>query len=409
MDPPVLEVVAALLEEFPVEQVAEAALADVRAEVPDFLAIDPEQMREDVSGALVLAVAVIRNGVDRGGLEGDALRSIGAMRAEQGVDIDAMLAGFRIVARTAIEAVLDLAATQGVDAGVTLELTRAVWLHCDDAAAALATGHRGFTESAALTPTSTSPGEAPLRRLVHGGLGPASVLEACTELGLDPAAGYVVVVAREPGGTGRLLASYTDSGAGRLVGLLATPPRDPWGVPVGFGDEVLPGDLRLSFEGALVAFEMAVAFGLADPQHPDDVRLLRAVHEQPELGDALRRAVLRPPRRAAAGRRAADAAGLVRGARQRGRGGRRAVRAPQHAALPAAHLRGVGRPQPRPSGGRLHGVVGAAPARRAGAAGLDLFGRRDRGPIRGAAPDRTSYGADHTVCRKPDRSKGPFR
>jgi putative transposase len=301
----VLEVVAGLLEEFPVEQVAEAALADVRAEVPDFLAIDPEQMREDVSGALVLAVAVIRNGVDRGGLEGDALRSIGAMRAEQGVDIDAMLAGFRIVARTAIEAVLDLAASQGVDAGVTLELTRAVWRHCDDAAAALATGHRGFTESAALTSTSTSPGEAPLRRLVHGGLGPASVLEACAELGLDPDAGYVVVVAREPGGTGRdrLLASYTDSGAGRLVGLAATPPRDPWGVPVGFGDEVLPGDLRLSLEGALIAFEMAGTFGLADPQHPDDVRLLRAVHEQPELGDAFVERCfghLDEPRRAAA-------------------------------------------------------------------------------------------------------------
>jgi putative transposase len=305
VDPEVREVVTGLLEEFPVEQVVDAALADVRAEVPDFLAIDPEQMREDVSGALVLAVAVIRNGVDRGGLEGDALRSIGAMRAEQGVDIDAMLAGFRIVARTAIEAVLDLAASQGVDAGVTLELTRAVWLHCDEAAAALATGHRGFTESAALTSTSTSTGEAPLRRLVHGGLGPASVLEACAELGRAPAAAHVVVVAREPGGPGRdrLLASYTDSGAGRLVGLATTPPRDPWGVPVGFGDEVLPGDLRLSFEGALVAFEMADTFGLADPQHPDDVRLLRAVHEQPGFGDAFVERCfghLDEPRRAAA-------------------------------------------------------------------------------------------------------------
>ena len=104
-------------------------------------------MREDVAGALALAAAVIRSGVDRGGLEGDALRSIGALRAEQGVDVDAMLAGFRIVARDAIEAVLELAATHGVDAAATLELTRAVWVHCDNAAAALAAGHRALTAS----------------------------------------------------------------------------------------------------------------------------------------------------------------------------------------------------------------------------------------------------------------------
>jgi putative transposase len=232
---------------------------------------------------------VIRSGVDRGGLEGDALRSIGAMRAEQGVDVDAMLAGFRIVARTAIDAVLELAASHGVDAAATLELTRAVWVHCDDAAAALASGHRGFGESSAQTSLQAvvRPGEAPLRRLVHGGLGEESVVVACEELGLLPDDRYVVVVA---GGTGpdvrrRLLASYADTGTDRTVGLVAGPPLERWGVPVGYGGTVPPRELGTSFHGALLAWEMAATFALEEPQHPDDVQLLRAVHEQPELGD----------------------------------------------------------------------------------------------------------------------------
>ena len=289
VEPRVQQVISSLLEEFPVEKVVDVALAEVRAEVPAFRSIDPVQMREDVAGALSLAAAVIRSGVDRGGLEGDALRSIGALRAEQGVDVDAMLAGFRIVARNAIEAVLELAATHGIDAAATLELTRTVWVHCDNAAAALAAGHRAFTASTG--PPSIRSGEAPLRRLVHGGLGETSVIAACEELGLVPDDGYVVLVV---GGSaadvpGRLLASYADTGTGtrpgRVVGLASRPPLEPWGVPVGYGDKVPPCELASSYRGALLAWEMAASFALEAPQHPDDVQLLRAVHEQPDLGD----------------------------------------------------------------------------------------------------------------------------
>ena len=126
MNPRLQQVGVDLLEEFPVEQVVDAALAEVRAAIPAFHAVDPDRLREDVTGALALAREVMLKGVDEGGLESDALRTIGAMRAEQGVELDAVLNGFRIVARTAVDAVLDLAREREVDSQATLELTRAV-------------------------------------------------------------------------------------------------------------------------------------------------------------------------------------------------------------------------------------------------------------------------------------------
>lgn len=282
-----------LLDEFPVDMVVDEALDEVRAEISAFGAIDPAALRDDVAGALALAAEVMRSGVDEGGLESDALQTIGTTRAEQGIDMDAMLAGFRIVARTAIDALLDIALRRGVDSQATLDLTRAVWGHCDQAAAELATGHRAFTE--APEDSRVRPEEITVRRLVRGELADDALEAACQELGLEVEEPYRVVLAGGPGmGSGlrsdltrRLLVSYTDSSADRVVGLVDSLPRDPWGCPVGYGDRVPPRHLRRSFQGALLAWEMAVAFHLAEPQHPDDVQLLRAVQALPDLGDEL--------------------------------------------------------------------------------------------------------------------------
>jgi hypothetical protein len=273
-----------LLEEFPVETVVDEALAEVRAEIPAFHAIDPVRLREDVAGALGLAREVMLKGVDEGGLESDALRTIGAMRAEQGVELDAVLNGFRIVARTAVDAVLDLAREREVDSQATLELTRAVWVHCDAAAAELSAGHRAFTATPGREPLAARP--AALRRLVHGELGEEGVAAACAALGIDPDDSFVVVVAGGDGEVdGRLVAAYPDLSVDRLVGLATLPPVEAWGVPVGYGDRAKPRDLSVSFRGAVEAWEMAAVFGIAQPQHADDVQLLRAVHDLPALGD----------------------------------------------------------------------------------------------------------------------------
>jgi hypothetical protein len=181
--------------------------------------------------------------------------------------------------------VLEVASARGVDSAATLELTRAAWVHSDEAAGALASGHRRFTESS--PHHAALPAEASLRRLVHGGLGDESVAAASQELGLGLHDDYVVVVAGagRPDVAHRLLASYADARSDRVVGIAASQPLDPWGVPVGYGDRVPPSELPTSFQGAQAAWEMAEAFALHEPQHPDDVQLLRAVHELPGLGD----------------------------------------------------------------------------------------------------------------------------
>ena len=109
MNPRLQRVVVDLLEDFPVALVVDEAVEQVRAEVPAYRTLDPEQMRADVAGAMSLAVESVRNGVDEDGLEGDTLRTIGTLRAEDGVDVDAMLAGFRVVARVTIDAMLEIA------------------------------------------------------------------------------------------------------------------------------------------------------------------------------------------------------------------------------------------------------------------------------------------------------------
>ena len=285
MDPRLQQVVADLLDEFPVETVVDGALDEVRAEVPAFRAVDADRMREDVIGALVLARDALRSGVDQGGSESEALRTIGARRAEQGLGLDAMLSGFRIIARTVIDTILDLARAHDVDSEAALELTRAVWVHCDAAASALSAGHRAYTE--APDGHRLDDDEAALRRLVRGDLGHEALAEACAVLGIDPHDTFVVVLAGGdlPDVRRRLVASYPDPAADRLVGLATTPPHDPWGVPVGYGDRAVPAELRRSFQGAVDAWEMATVFGVAEPRHPDDVQLLRAVHALPDLGD----------------------------------------------------------------------------------------------------------------------------
>ncbi len=292
LSPELQRVVADLLDDLFVDLVVDDAVAEVRAEVPVFAAVDEATMRDDVAGALALASDAIRSGVDRGGLESDTLRSIGALRAEQGVDVDALLAGFRVVARVSVDTVIDRARRRGVDSHSTLELTRAIWVHCDDAAAALAAGHRAYLDDP--DRHRGLPEELVLRRLVRGDLRPEAVAAAGAELGLAPGERFRVVLAGEPGRSpealrderrDRLPATYVDRASGRLVALVPALPLEPWGVPVGYGDLAPLHELRHSFDGAAQAWELAVAFGIERPQHADDVQLLRPVVEMPELGD----------------------------------------------------------------------------------------------------------------------------
>ena len=78
---------------------------------------------------------------------------------------------------------------------------------------------------------------------------------------------------------------YADTDGDRVIGLVDVLPKEPWDCRVGYGDAAPPTDLRHSYQGAVQALRMAEAFGLDRPQHPEDVRLLRPVHEMPALGD----------------------------------------------------------------------------------------------------------------------------
>ena len=290
--PDVSRAVRGLLDDFPMDQVVADAITEVRELAPEFEAVDTDRLRKDMAGALGLAVAAIRDGSGRTVAEVTGLRAIGALRAEQGIDMDSMLNGFRVVARTSIDAVLVMARDRGIASDVTLALTRAVWAHCDHAAVQLAAGHRAFSEDPSRPLLRR--GEAALRTLVRGETSAERRAEAWAELGVSPSRKYRVVALSALTGPPttlsadverRLLGSYADTDGGRVIGLVDALPKEPWACRVGYGDASPPTDLRHSYQGAVQALRMAEAFGLDRPQHPEDVRLLRPVHEMPALGD----------------------------------------------------------------------------------------------------------------------------
>ncbi len=291
-DPDVIRAVRGLLDDFPMDHVVADAIAEVRQLAPEFTSVDTDRLRKDMEGALGLGIAAIRDGSGRTDLEVTGLRALGALRAEQGIDMDSMLNGFRVVARTSIDAVLVMARDRRIASDVTLALTRAVWAHCDHAAVQLAAGHRAFSQDPSRPQLRR--GEAALRLLVRGESSAERRAEAWAELGVSPSRTYRVValsaVTGPPTTLGadverRLLGMYADTDGGRVIGLVDVLPSEPWNCRVGYGDPAPPTDLRHSYQGAVQALRMAEAFGLDRPQHPEDVRLLRPVHEMPALGD----------------------------------------------------------------------------------------------------------------------------
>ena len=327
MNPRLQRVVVDLLEDFPVDQVVDEAVGQVRAEVPAFRTLDPEQMRADVAGAMSLAVESVRPA--RTGTAWRATRCgrSGPCAPRRASTSTRCSPASGSSPASPIDTMLEIARERGVDSMASLELTRAVWVHCDDAAAALAAGHRAWTES----PDRHAVSSAQAAAAPAGPRGPhrrADGPRPATSSGSRSAGSYGVVLAGSedrplpPAFAGRLLASYDDTRSSGSVGVATSLAREPWGCPVGYGDRVPLHDLRTSFHGALLAWEMADAFGLDEPQHPDDVRLLRAVHDLPEVGDAFVEQCfghLDEVRLEGAPR---DAARLVRGAGQHRRGRR---------------------------------------------------------------------------------------
>ena len=246
-DPAITRAVRALLDDFPMDQVVEDAITEVRELAPEFESVDTDRLRKDMEGALGLAVAAIRDGSGSTDAEVTGLRAIGALRAEQGIDMDSMLNGFRVIARTSIDAVLVTARERGIASDVTLVLTRAVWAHCDHAAVQLAAGHRAFSEDPSRPVLRR--GEAALRTLVRGETSAERRTEAWAELGVSPSRKYRVValsaLAGPPTTLGgaverRLLGMYADTDGDRVIGLVDVLPKEPWDCRVGYGDAARP-------------------------------------------------------------------------------------------------------------------------------------------------------------------------
>lgn len=291
LSPRARPIVADLLAVFPVDDVVDAVLPEIRTHVPEFRGLDPERTRTEIADAVTVAIDALQPAGSSDVLDRGSLAELGARRAVQGVPLDAMLTAFRITTRLAVDRLLEVAADRGVDSDAALALTRSVWAYCDAAEAALVAGHNAQEDGR--DGSRRSRRATLLRRLVHGEVDDRDLEDACRSLGLRAQREYrVAVIAARAGhepletlARERLVVHYTDEQTGQVVGLGADIGLEPWGAYVGYGDQVTVGELSRSLAAAEEAAELAGTFHLDEPQHADDIQLLRPVRDLPELGD----------------------------------------------------------------------------------------------------------------------------
>jgi hypothetical protein len=291
LNPQARPIVADLLAAFPVDDVVDRALPEIRTHVPEFRGLDPEQTREEIAEAVGVAINALHPAGSPDVLDRAPLAELGARRAEQGVPLDALLTAFRLTTRLAVDRLLEVASDRGVDADAALTLTRAAWAYCDAAEGALVAGHNAHEDDR--DGSRRSRRATLLRRLIYGEVDARDLDDACRSLGLRVEREYrVAVIAARAGeepletlARERLVAHYTEEQTGRVVGVGVDIGLEPWGAYVGYGDAVTPGALSRSLAGAEEAAELASTFHLERPQHADDVQLLRPVRDLPELGD----------------------------------------------------------------------------------------------------------------------------
>lgn len=150
------EVVAALEAQLP--EVAERTVAAVSAEVPAYAeGLSPHVAAGIASGVRMALAAFLRLVADSGGRDPaaalDAATSgayeLGRAEAREGRSIDALLAAYRVGARTAWDELSRTVVERGVDPSVVADFAGVVFAYIDELSAASAAGHRAQLTSTA--------------------------------------------------------------------------------------------------------------------------------------------------------------------------------------------------------------------------------------------------------------------
>lgn len=277
----------------------------VQAEIAGYRAMDREVLDADVADGVQRALR-LRLGESIDDAEAAGLAGVGERQALRGDRLEDLLRAWRIGTTVLVESVREIGEQQRADPSMMLDLVVSFLSWSDQAAVAVATGHR--QAELELARRDQERRGSLVRGVLLGTVHAAEVRVQLDGYRLDPAAEYHAVRARPAAGaepstiarplgvddahlTGRGLLALVD---GDVAGFLRRlPPGELPGV-VGVGPAGTLDRLGESFRLATRALATAEAFGLTGVQEFRDLGLLPAIMADRDVGQALHRKYVAP-------------------------------------------------------------------------------------------------------------------
>lgn len=284
-----------------VDALASRLVALIQKRVPVYATVAPGDLIDGVAGDVRRGLLAMRECRPPTGQEREQSAAVGALRAQQGVPVEAMIESFQLCVEELCRSVLARAEELDAPPGEMLEMAQGAWAWANSVMTSAAREHRRVDLEAARRDLEQR--TAFVHALLFGSLGPSDLAVQAATYRLDPSGRYRVVRARaadEPAveTLRRALARANHDGPGAalatiegdLAGVIGRLPSDlAPGVCVGISGVAGLGAAAHRFAEASSALATAAAFGLDGCHDLDSLGLRAAVHDQPASGERSRR------------------------------------------------------------------------------------------------------------------------
>lgn len=285
-NPAVQKLVDRYLDDF--DEHLDALVATMQERIVEYQSVPPEEIRA-FTQALVPAVVSQLPQLALNPLDVEPLAVVARRRAEQGFPPEALTRSLQIAAREMLREVDKLAAKDGVDAALMLQIHDLSWQFATDAAAVIAAINH---EIAVETGRRESGRRADfLRAVLRGTLPPQQVKVQSGDFGLDAALPYYPVRARPSSSRDetrisllieRTCATHTHRPVlavidGDVVAVTPKQPDEASSMLIAVGDPAELTSLAEPFRAATLALETGLAFGRTGVVTLEDLGALPAI------------------------------------------------------------------------------------------------------------------------------------
>lgn len=254
------------------DQLTSRILRLYREQLPDYDVIPDDEIVH--STRIMLRIVVTEAGSFRlpDAATRDRLEELALRRASQGLPLEVLAQGYQLGSREMLSVVDAVARDVGLPPGLVLAIHDSTWHFANEAAGVFARVQRELTVARARFDAERRSTFA--RSLLDGSMSVEQVHGDAVLFGLDPRAQHVVVVFRSRSGEDDTLLRTMYAGTGfpsqslvanlksNLVCISRTAPRAIPGTLAAVGPPEPLGQLRRSFDEAMLALETAERFGL---------------------------------------------------------------------------------------------------------------------------------------------------